>query len=198
MKGNVNSDSDSGLSRKQERAISALLYEKTTKEAAEISGVTETTLWRWLKDDAFNKAYVEARRLATSQAIAQIQQAGGDAVKTLCTVMNDTQAPASSRVTAAKTVLELGIKAVELEDMAQRLSELEKFIGIERAEKALKVENKPCRCGRDSQGISPRSVIYFPEDGDEKPSTLCENCGGQMILICVVYDDLPVYLRSSL
>jgi hypothetical protein len=67
---------------------------------------------------------------------------------------------------------------------------------VERLEKAIRMQDKACRCCRSYQGITARSVVHFAEDGDEKPSTVCEDCGGQMILICVVYDDLPGHLSS--
>jgi hypothetical protein len=59
---------------------------------------------------------------------------------------------------------------------------------IERVEKAINMQDKPCGCFRSYQGIRPRTVVYYPEDGDQKPSTVCEVCGGQMTVICVVYE----------
>ena len=57
--------------------------------------------------------------------IAQVQQATGEAVETLRTVMHDADAPASARVSAAKAILETAIKAVELEDLEARIAVLE-------------------------------------------------------------------------
>lgn len=113
------------LSANQQRAISALLSESSVRDAAKSARISEPTLFRWLKDEAFNKAFMEARRQATMQAIAQLQQSSTKAVKTLCDIMDNTQASTSSRVTAAKTVLELSMKSVEIEDLAQRLAQLE-------------------------------------------------------------------------
>jgi hypothetical protein len=120
----IGRDSDK-LTANQQRAIAALLIEPNIREAAKAAKISETTLFRWLKDEAFDKAYMDARRHATGQAIAHLQQSSTKAVKTLCEVMDDTQAPTSSRVTAAKTVLELSMKSVEIEDLAQRLAQLE-------------------------------------------------------------------------
>ena len=120
------------LSANQHRAISALLTEKSVCEAAKSAKVSTPTLFRWLKDEAFNKAYMEARRLATGQAIAQLQQASSEAVKTLCDVMKDKTATPGARVSAAKIVLELSIKAVELEDLAQRVEWLENHFEVKK------------------------------------------------------------------
>jgi len=46
--------------------------------------------------------------------ITQVQRATGEAVETLRSVMQDAEAPASARVSAAKAILDTAVKAVEL------------------------------------------------------------------------------------
>jgi len=116
------------LSHKQERAIAALLVAPSVTAAAQQIGVNENTLLRWLKDTAFEAAYREARRAVVQHAIAQVQRATGEAVETLRAVMQDPAAPASARVSAAKTILETAVKAVELEDVEARLAALEQHL----------------------------------------------------------------------
>jgi len=116
------------FTRKQEAAIIALLNATTIVEASKIVRVGEATLWRWLQDEKFQQAYQEAKRKALSIAIGKLQQATGEAVETLRTVAIDKEAPCSARVSAARTILELGLKARETEEFEQRLSELEKSV----------------------------------------------------------------------
>jgi hypothetical protein len=66
------------------------------------------------------------------QAVVQVQHATGTAVHTLLTVMQDANAPASAKVSAAKTILETAIKAVELEDLEARIAALEMQQGLTR------------------------------------------------------------------
>jgi phosphoenolpyruvate-protein kinase (PTS system EI component) len=113
------------LGRKQEQVIAALLRSPTISGAAEQSGISEATLFRWLQRPAFEEAYRRARQSAVDQAIAALQQATGQAVATLQEVQRDPDAPASSRVTAAKTVLEMALKLRESEELEARLSALE-------------------------------------------------------------------------
>jgi hypothetical protein len=113
------------LSRKQEALIAALLLAPTLADAAHTAGIGEVTAWRWLKEPTFQTAYREARRAVVQQAITKAQRATGTAVETLVTIMQDVNAPASARVSAAKTVLDISVKAVELEDLEQRLAALE-------------------------------------------------------------------------
>jgi len=51
-----------------------------------------------------------------------------EAVETLRSVMADADAPASSRVAAARAMLDLGLKSVEIEDLVERVDALEKQI----------------------------------------------------------------------
>jgi transposase-like protein len=113
------------LSHKQERAIAALLVAPSVTAAAQQIGVNENTLLRWLKDAAFQTTYRDARRAVVQHAIVQVQRATGEAVETLRTVMQDADAPASARVSAAKVILETAVKAVELEDLEARIAALE-------------------------------------------------------------------------
>ena len=113
------------LSRKQDTFISALLTTPTLADAAHTVGIGEVTAWRWLKEPTVQTAYREVRRAVVTQAIAQVQRATGEAVETLRAVMQDPEAPASAKVSAARTILETAVKAVELEDLEARIAALE-------------------------------------------------------------------------
>ena len=114
-----------GISRKQDTAIGALLSRPTISAAAESVGVGESTLRRWLKDGDFLTAYRAVRMEAVSQAMGHLQGACSVAVLALTDVAQDVNCPAGARVSAARTVLELALKGVELEDLAVRVEELE-------------------------------------------------------------------------
>lgn len=82
-------------------------------------------MFRWLQEDGFRQRYRKARREAVSSAIARLQQAAASAVATLEETMKDAEAPFSARVTAARVILDMSLRAVELEDLEARISELE-------------------------------------------------------------------------
>jgi hypothetical protein len=113
------------LPRKQEEAIAALLSQRNIEDAARVAGVGTRTLLRWLKLPEFQATYREARRAAFGQSIARLQQASSAAVSTLLKVMVDANSPAASRVRAADCVLGHATKAIEIEDIEARVSELE-------------------------------------------------------------------------
>ena len=116
------------LTRKQEMAIAALLTAPTIAEAAHAASISEPTLWRWLQREDFQTAYRQAKREAVSQAVAHLQRVAGEAVDTLLAVMQDAQKPASARVSAARAVLDLAIRGVELEDLEARIHALEQCL----------------------------------------------------------------------
>jgi len=113
------------LSRNQDRAIAALLVHASMSEAADAAGIGEVTLWRWMQIPEFKEQYRLARREAVSQAVGHLQGACSVAVVALKDIAQDVTCPASARVSAARTVLEMAIKGVELEDLAARVEHLE-------------------------------------------------------------------------
>ena len=118
-------DFEGKLTPVQERAIVALLSHSTIKSAAKAIGIDDATLWRWLQDKEFHTAYMSFRRESVRQSIARLQQFSTEAVSTLRTIMKDKTAPASARVVAAKSIIDYSLKAVELEDLADRVAQLE-------------------------------------------------------------------------
>ena len=114
------------FARKKEDAIVALLTHRNIEEAATAIGIAAKTLLRWMKEPEFDSSYREARRAAFGQSVARLQQASGAAVTTLLKVMVDSNTPASTKVRAADSVLNHTAKAIELEDVEARLSELER------------------------------------------------------------------------
>jgi len=113
------------LGRKQEDAIAALLSQRNVDDAARAAGVGARTLWRWLQDPKFQAVYRKAKRAVFGQSIARLQQASSAAVAVVLKVMLEPTTPASTRLRAADIVLARSAKAIELEDLEARLSELE-------------------------------------------------------------------------
>jgi hypothetical protein len=114
------------LSRRKELAIAALLSQPSIGGAAKKAGIAEKTLFRWLQLNEFQRAYKNARRQVIDQTIAQIQSVLSEAVQTLLNVMSDIEAPASAKVSAARALLDIGFKVVEIEDLESRIEKIEK------------------------------------------------------------------------
>jgi len=110
---------------RQQKAIVALIETGTIKEAAEVAGIGQTTIFRWMQDPQFRRAYKDARSRLVELAISQVQKVCGEAVLVLHSIMKDKKLPASARVSAARTTLDFAMRGVELEDLRERIEKLE-------------------------------------------------------------------------
>ena len=109
----------------RERAVLALLSEKTISKAAAKSDVNEKTLRRWLADDdAFKADYATARQVAFGVGMHRVQALVGRAVETLEELLGDTDHP-NVRLGAARTVVEIGIHEHDADTIVRRLDEIE-------------------------------------------------------------------------
>jgi hypothetical protein len=114
--------------RKKEEAIAALLTQRNIEEAAKVAGIGANTLLRWLKVPEFQTAYREARRAAFGQAVARLQQGTAAAATTLLKTLIDPNTPASVKVRAAEAIFNHAAKAIEIEDIEVRVTELERAL----------------------------------------------------------------------
>lgn len=103
-----------------------LLTCPTSKEAAEKSGISVPTLYRLKKDAAFQSVLQEVKDSIFGETMHKAQGYCLESLEVLRTVMNDNTATESSRVSAAKTILELGVALHEDEHIVQRLASMEK------------------------------------------------------------------------
>lgn len=130
------------LSRKKELALVALLASSTLPEAAAKVGVHERTLFRWLKNPDFKATYRRLRRECVEAATAKLQKGMEEAVNCLMEILTAKETKFfqkdgkvtdarnvvawGPRLGAAKSILELALKASELEDLEKRVTELER------------------------------------------------------------------------
>ena len=119
--------------RKKEDAIVALLTQPNVEAAARAVSVDPKTLQRWMKEPEFDRAYREARRRAYGQSISRLQQGSSAAATTLLKVMVDPGTPASTKVRAAESVLSHAAKAIEIEEIEARLTELEQAVDLNKS-----------------------------------------------------------------
>ncbi len=113
---------------KAEKVLTALLHHGAVRSAAKEAGVSEATVFRYLQDAEFQRRYRQARASVVDAAIALMQRLCSNAVTTLDTVMHDTGAPASARVSAARTILEQSMSAVELTELRQEVEEIKQML----------------------------------------------------------------------
>jgi len=116
------------LNTRQLKFLEALLVETTFEGAYKRAGIAKATALKYRELPAFKEAYRNAKRKAMEQVTTALQQASIEAVEVLKSVMNDEEAPATSRIQAARTVLDNAYKGIELDDLAERIEEVEAFM----------------------------------------------------------------------
>ena len=112
-------------SRKTEEVIAALLQNPTIKEAATVTGLHENTVLRLMKQPEFQDQYRQARQELLQSTLNKLQELSSQAVATLSVVMAAQKSPASAKVSAARTVLEMQLRLIETADILQRLAVIE-------------------------------------------------------------------------
>ena len=115
-------------SRQFEQVTAALLATATVRDAAKVAGVGETTIYRMLQDPAFAENYKQVRQQFVTNALEGVQHLIGIASKTLLEIMEDHDAPTSSRVAACRTVLDMGLRTLETQAFSERIADLERAI----------------------------------------------------------------------
>ena len=109
----------------RERAILALLSERTIGAVARRCGVNESTLRRWLtEDEGFQADYTLARTAMYQAGMSRIQALTSRAVDTLEDLLDAKDYP-SVRLGAARTVTEMGIHQHDAETILRKLGEIE-------------------------------------------------------------------------
>lgn len=116
---------------RQQKALEALITYPTVREAAKQSGLSETSLYRYLRDDSeFKEAYREKKREIMRGTSNMIQQTAQTAIQTLIDVMQDFEAPAASRVSAAKAILDMSYATHRDEDVYNEIEELREMVEL--------------------------------------------------------------------
>lgn len=113
------------LAPRQQRALSALLTHPTKEAAAAAAGITSKTLRGYLADPLFQAEYKKAFGGLVEDAARQARQALSPALSTLREIAADGNETAQVRISAARSVLEYGLRLTEQADIAAKLQELE-------------------------------------------------------------------------
>ena len=103
----------------------ALAAGANREDAAAVAGISRSTLFEWLRDDEFRGRVQLERRRLVDRALGRLTDGSARAADVLLSVAEDPDAPASARVAAAKSVLEIGTRLREEAELTSRLDEIE-------------------------------------------------------------------------
>jgi len=117
------------MTQKMQKALIALLTQPTKEKAASAAGITSKTLRNYLDDPEFRAEYKSAFANLVEDATRQAQQSIAPALSTLREIVEDTEENAQARISAARSILEYGLRLTEATDILSRLDELEAVVG---------------------------------------------------------------------
>ena len=112
-----------GRKSADQKIIVALAGGQTVQAAARAAGVGESTVFRRLRDAAFRGAVAAARAEVTARALGKLAAASTAAASTLRKLLNAESE--AVKLSAARSILELGTKLREAVELEQRIVALE-------------------------------------------------------------------------
>jgi AcrR family transcriptional regulator len=107
----------------REKVLIALLETPSIRDAAKSSGVSEATIYNYLKDKEFSADYRNARRQTVETAIAQMQSAASEAVERLKELQYCENPAVAAR--CAQIIFESSVRGLETTDILERLEKIE-------------------------------------------------------------------------
>lgn len=102
----------------------ALACGATVEHAARQAGVSEMTVFRRLREPDFRAKIQAAKQEMIERTARMLSAAALESVKTLLDLQAKSQ-PASVRHSAARTILEFGVKLRESAELVERIAALE-------------------------------------------------------------------------
>ena len=120
----TNEMSDNGrLTDKQRRVIPYLLTSPSTEEACRRARINKTTVYEWLKDEAFRQELKRQRDAVIERGLDSLKANIAKAGETLVKHLDSERENISIR--AAESIIEFAQKALEHEELEQRIEALE-------------------------------------------------------------------------
>jgi len=111
--------------RNDDTILQALLSQRTVREAAEAANVSERTIYTRLADPAFRGAYNREQDDILRGVSNHLKEHLRQSIACIVDIMEDADNKASERLTAARMILEYSAKFAEIQNITERLTELE-------------------------------------------------------------------------
>jgi len=96
-----------------------------------MAGVSEPTAWRYLRAPAVRRELAAQQDGILGHVARRLACEMGRALDVLSEVMGDTAAHPGARVSAARAVLESGLRLAELVSLSERVAALERIMAKE-------------------------------------------------------------------
>ena len=123
--------SKGSLSARQQLAITELLGSPSIEESCRRAKVARATIYEWLKEPTFQAELKRQRKELVEQALNRLKMGLFQAANKLFALLEQEGNP-GIQLRASQTLLDQGIKAIELQDLECRLEMLEQQVQEQR------------------------------------------------------------------
>lgn len=103
-----------------EEIVAALLTSGSIAQAAEAAGISQRTLYDRMNEKTFKQAYTAAKSDIVRQAVVNLNGHLAEAFNVIAEIMRDDKQPASTRLQAAKAVIECAERFADRLETADR------------------------------------------------------------------------------
>ena len=121
------SEASERLTRRQRAALPHLIASPSLEQGCRNARVSRTTVYEWLKEHDFQAELKRLRQALVDEAFERLKMGLTHAVDKLLELLHTEEQP-GIQLRAALGLLDHGLKAVELQDLARRVDELEKTV----------------------------------------------------------------------
>src|SRR5215469_5118863 len=108
-----------------DRFLIEYLTSKSIAEACERAGISQSTGYRYLNDPRFKTEHTKLRHQFIDESMHRLQCLSDRAVTELDGILKNENSVAQAKLGAAKLVLEMCCKTLEIEKLEERLSRIE-------------------------------------------------------------------------
>jgi ACT domain-containing protein len=114
------------LTKKQLKALPLLLSTGRIEDAVKAAGISKTAFYEWMKQPVFRSAFEAQRMDIVNEGLHQLKMASGEASEVLRGLLKSERE--SIQLKAATEILSHISKFMEIEDIQQRLTDLETIV----------------------------------------------------------------------
>jgi len=114
------------LTSKEIQLVNALLTSKTIREVSEKTGLSEATIYRYLKKEKIVNELEKSKRELTNNTLRYFITLGNKALNNIEELMNSKYE--RIRLEASKYVLDMIVKIKELQELEDRINRLEEIV----------------------------------------------------------------------
>ena len=108
--------------------MAALLSSDTQAEAAAKCGLSDRALRGYLADPSFHAEFQRRKRQLVSEATRQIQASYQSAIRALRGIVESNTSSEGARISAARALLEYGLRFTDTNDLLTQLEDMEHLI----------------------------------------------------------------------